>query len=155
VSDELVTIATAGSAVEAEMLKGQLEAEGIPAFIIGEHTHGLHLRGLDPLDAGIRIQVPAAAVDDALTVLNDDDGEPAEGAGSLELDPGLLAEMAAGDDVESDGPFCAQCGSDLICFEPRSGLTYMLAIPLLGLPLLFMRRRLQCRSCGRYVDRAG
>jgi len=176
-ADGLETIATAGSPAEAEMIRSQLEAAGIPAFIVGEQTFNLNLIQLDPLGDGIRIQVPVDAVDDAIAVLNDEqrDDSPQDGlllpdafpddssqAGPLSSDALLddpsqaglslsshaLLEAEAGDDSPQDGPICPNCQSDLIYPRELPMLLHIFSLLLLGLPYLLIPRRQQCRSCG-------
>ncbi len=120
-SDSLTTIANVGSTMEAQYIKDRLADADIPAFVVGEHTHGLQFRSLSPFDAAdIRIQVPTELADHALAVLEEGDGVEDSGAG-------LLIGPEALDGVEE---------SDV------------LSVLLLGLPLFVFRRKPQCRSCG-------
>ena len=74
-ADELVQVALAGDAVEGAMIKGLLENEGIPAFLLasgtkvdgGELAFGMLARGSGggPQD----VWVPAARADEAVSVL--------------------------------------------------------------------------------------
>ncbi len=52
---DLVTVATCVSVVEAEIVKGRLEAEGIPAFVADEAGGGV--MPFIASSSGVRVQV--------------------------------------------------------------------------------------------------
>jgi hypothetical protein len=62
-----ITIGTYGSVVEAEIVKGRLETEGIRAIVADETAGGVmpFLAG----SAGVRVQVEESDVDRARTIL--------------------------------------------------------------------------------------
>jgi hypothetical protein len=146
VSDSLTTIANVGSTMEAQYIKDRLADADIPAFVVGEHTHGLQFRSLSPFDAAdIRIQVPTELADHALAVLEEGDGVEDSGAGLL-IGPEALDGVEESDDATD--PTCPHCGSDLIGKEDIPLWLFVLSVLLLGLPLFVFRRKPQCRSCG-------
>jgi hypothetical protein len=79
VSDELVTIATFETPVEAELAKLRLEGEGVLCFVHGAHVAGMQMFGLSL--GGVALQVRPADADQALEILaaplEEDEAEPA------------------------------------------------------------------------------
>ncbi len=64
-TDNLKTVSTHGTVLEAEMVKNLLESEGIEAFIHAPHSHDLYPGVL----GDVMVQVRAGDVEDALKVL--------------------------------------------------------------------------------------
>jgi hypothetical protein len=66
--DDLMTVAISQNATEANLIKNQLEAAGIKAFLSGEEAAAMawHMSGAF---GGIKVQVPASAAEDALSIL--------------------------------------------------------------------------------------
>lgn len=80
-SDELVTIATFETPVEAELARLRLEGEGVLCFVHGAHVAGMQLFGLSL--GGVLLQVRPADAEQALEILvapleDDGDEEPAD-----------------------------------------------------------------------------
>jgi len=67
--EKLVTVAVFGAPYEAEMAKGELEANDIPAFVLDQFTIGANPLYSNAL-GGIKLQVPASYAEDAQQILS-------------------------------------------------------------------------------------
>jgi len=65
-----VTIARCNTGFEAHILRGRLEAEGIPAIVVDEHLINAYSL-ISAALGGVRVQVPKAFVDNALMILKE------------------------------------------------------------------------------------
>lgn len=66
--EDLVTIARVSTPAEAEMLRGRLEVEGVPAVVADAHTvQALALMAL--VVGGVRVLVPASYADRAMAIV--------------------------------------------------------------------------------------
>jgi len=72
--EEMVTVASFANPVEAEMAKNELEAAGIPAFLMGE-TSGTLFAGFSGLFGSIRLMVSEVNQERALAVIDGIDEE--------------------------------------------------------------------------------
>ncbi len=109
---------------EADLVKSQLEAEGIEAFVPDAGAASalpLHAQAL----GGLRVQVRPGDLDQAREIL------------------ALDAEAERADD-----PDCPSCGSSEIRYDRLAPWAAFLAVLFLGVPLLFRRRTLTCQACG-------
>jgi hypothetical protein len=68
IAGDLVTVARMFDATEAEMLRGRLEAEGVPAMVADANS----LRVIQTAIGGVRLMVPGAYVDMAREILQAD-----------------------------------------------------------------------------------
>jgi hypothetical protein len=66
--ERLVTIAVYGAPYEAEMAKGDLEACGIPAFVMDQFAIGANPLYSNAL-GGIKLQVPASYAEEAQKII--------------------------------------------------------------------------------------
>ncbi|WP_223908677.1 putative signal transducing protein [Geobacter sp. AOG1] len=66
--EQLVTIAVFGAPYEAEMAKADLEACGIPAFVLDQFTIGANPLYSNAL-GGIKLQVPASFAEEAHKII--------------------------------------------------------------------------------------
>jgi len=110
--------------IEAEIARGRLESEGIPAF--------LHTQGHSQLDwpitlalGGIRLQVPPSAVGDAGEIL-----------ASVEPLPDNAEEI------------CPECGAASAVPDDLSWKIAFLAVHVVHVPLPFTRGKRKCLQCG-------
>lgn len=134
-SERLVTVATYGEAVEAQMGRSALVAHGIRAFIADEHAATLNPHYIGSA-LGIRLQVPQADLERAAEILRaptEDDDEDNEDDDAAEL----------------DGPKCPQCGARYAYREWSLGQVLFI-LALLGLPLLALKKRWHCRKCDAF-----
>ena len=118
------TIATFTWLPEADALCMRLGAEGIEAFVPDQHTATANALYGNAI-GGIRVQVADEDVERAREIL---------GGGVPPASAGLFA--------------CPECGSDAVAYEKYSRRAAFLALLLLGIPLLWNRRRFACRACG-------
>ncbi|HZT81800.1 MAG TPA: DUF2007 domain-containing protein [Gemmataceae bacterium] len=72
--EQFVTVATFTLPAEAELARGRLEEEGIPAGVIGDMSSGLFVGFGNPL-GGVQLQVPEAHAERALAILSACRGE--------------------------------------------------------------------------------
>jgi rubredoxin len=132
---ELVTVATFGEVLQAQMCRAKLGAGGVRAFVADEHTSTLNPHYLGAA-SGIRVQVRRVDVPRALEILkvaaneSEDEGDDA-GDEDPELD---------------DGPRCPRCEARYSYFEWSPGQVLLIVL-MLGLPLLFLRKTWHCRRC--------
>ena len=78
-SEKLVTVKTFDSYIEANIAKGLLESNGIPAFVAGENAANVYTV---PSIAAASLQVPEDKVNEARELLK----AAAEGEGAEELE---------------------------------------------------------------------
>lgn len=132
---ELVTIATFGEALAAQMCRSTLAAGGVRAFVADEHLSTLNPHYVGAAN-GIRVQVQKADAERALEILkeaaaqaedNDDDDDPE-------------------DHEHDDGPRCPSCASRYAYFEWSAGQVLLIVL-LLGVPLFFLKKQWHCRRC--------
>ncbi len=67
----LVTIATFNLPIEAHIVKGRLESEGIEVFLADEHTIAMN-PFYSAMVGGVKLQVAETDVDEALRILGGD-----------------------------------------------------------------------------------
>ncbi|NUQ78235.1 MAG: DUF2007 domain-containing protein [Polyangiaceae bacterium] len=132
---ELVTVATFGEVLEAQMCRSTLAAGGVRAFVADEHLSTLNPHYVGAA-SGIRVQVRRVDVPRALEILKaaSEAGEEDEGDEEDE------------DSAHDDGPRCPQCAARYSYFE-WSPVEVIFIVLMLGIPLLFMRKRWHCRRC--------
>jgi rubredoxin len=130
---ELVTIATFGEVLQAQMCRSKLLAGGVRAFVADEHVSTLNPHYLGAA-SGIRVQVRRLDVPRALEILKPEVEE--------EID-----EDAGEEDPEhDDGPRCPRCEARYSYFEWSPGQVVLILL-LLGVPLLFFKKAWHCRRC--------
>lgn len=133
---ELVTVATFGEVLAAQMCRATLAAGGIRAFVADEHVSTLNPHYVGAA-SGIRVQVRRADVERAREIL--------KAAADAEEEAGD-EEDAGDEDEHDDGPRCPRCEARYSYFEWSPGQVLLIVI-MLGLPLLFLRKRWHCRRC--------
>lgn len=126
-SDSLITISTYENAIEAEIAKGRLESEGIPAFVLDSHTVNINW-ALSNAMGGVRLSVRQSDFQKASEIL------------------GITYQNLPNANWGS----CPKCGSKEL--EPQ---TYTPKLSLLGLlwfiPSIFRKTQFLCKSCGALV----
>ena len=129
----LVTIKSYVNPHEAQLDRTLLEVEGILAF-----TQDQTMNYLSFGTVNVRLQVPQEFVEQARHILWGDDE-----ATDWEPDPDTEASAPTAGPVT-----CPRCQS-LGAVEVTTGkLPVLLTVLLLGLPLLFQKKRMRCRACG-------
>ncbi len=117
--------------LEAEIARGKLNSEGIPAFLHSQN-HALMEWTMILALGGIRLQVPPSAVEDARRVLARDD---------------TLQEDAV--------PVCPDCGSEQVTPLRGSRSLALLIVHAFQVPLPFNGSGRRCVDCGnRWRDPA-
>lgn len=126
----LTTIERCTDPIQAHILVGRLEAEGLQAFVAHEHHVWANWFMSNALQ-GVKVQVPAYQAEEALEVL-------------ARLRAG---EFAKGDGVATEA--CRHCGAEAALGAARSRLIALLVLWFFVLPLPFSKWGRRCRACGR------
>jgi hypothetical protein len=135
-SPALVTLKTFRDPWDAYLLRGRLEAEGIPAFVLNDQHVAVNWRISTAL-GGVRVQVPTHMAAEAQAVW--------EGVAGGDYQA-LLATLFG--DIETRR--CPACGATDIRRRPLIGeiVIGILVVLLFGIPLKLSRPRCTCRVCG-------
>jgi hypothetical protein len=132
IPDRLIQIAVFNYPIEAHLCKTRLESEGIECFIAHEHFGNVHLF---PDESGaVRLQVRESDAAGAMQILEQEPPVDTESAGNTGKE-------------DMYGPQCPRCGSPDVSSRKRSPALVLLSIPLLGIPLLFVKTKWDCRGC--------
>ena len=131
---ELVTVATFGEVLEAQMCRATLIAGGVRAFVADEHVSTLNPHYVGAA-SGIRVQVRRLDVERALEILK----QPVE-------EPGEAEDEEAEDPEHDDGPRCPRCEARYSYFEWSPGQVIVILL-FLGIPLFFLQKAWHCRRC--------
>ena len=127
---KLVTIDSFTDQLQAHLLKGRLEAEGIPAVVSQEHHISVNWLVSQAL-GGVKVQVPEPFVPAAKEVL------VALKAGEYALSP-----------EEYGGEKCPKCSShDVDQYKKRWNISF-LSFFFLQIPLPFSSKNMRCLACG-------
>jgi hypothetical protein len=128
-----ITISTSTTAIEAHIIRGRLEAEGIPAFVAFEH-HVWAKWWLSHALGGVCVQVPPAYVNDANQIItNINNGK-------------YLAELE--DEIPFSEPtLCPFCNSDSTAQVDWPWRLALLSIILLSLPIPYTQHLTKCTFC--------
>lgn len=133
-AERLITVATFSQPTEAHILKGRLEAEGIPCFLGDEH-----IIAAQPLYSvavgGVKLQVTEGDAEEALEMLARIQG----GTSEYILDDSI--ELASPSQVYQDVDTCPICESKNISAKGFFG-------GVLGISLPFVSQRYGCPDCG-------
>jgi hypothetical protein len=132
----LITIATFTNPLEAHIVRGRLQAEGIETWVAHEH-HIWANWFLSTALGGVKLQVRPEDVQQAGEILRQ------EQAGDYET----LVEETGKVDAEPR-PTCPACGSEDITPIRRSGRLSLFIVWLSSLPLPYSSVTMACRSCG-------
>ncbi len=126
--DELKTVASFSTAVEAHLLAATLKASGIEAVVCDEHTVTMNWM-YSNLIGGVRVKVLESELEDARKILNTD-ASPPESA----------------EDIPSALPACSECGSDDLEFSTDKRGAFVSWL-LLGFPIIAPKKNLKCKAC--------
>lgn len=135
---KLITIANFRDLPLAELAKLKLDSEDIPCFLQDKNLVGVNWMYSNAI-GGVKLQVPKEYIDSAKQILNED----------------CSADLAT---VEDEFPprdindLCEKCKSpNLIILDARrkAGAWSL----LLGIPLIFFRKRYQCTDCDHIMKR--
>ena len=148
-SDRLVTVATFYQPAQGYVLKGRLEAEGIPCFMQDEAASQTQLYA--PIVGGAKLQVresDLARVRRVMATLQDAEGVRFDASG--ETDGDSAADGRGPGEAES-APIeaeCPECGSIEVSRNTLSVLATVLFMLVLLLPCPNLKRRWRCAHCG-------
>jgi hypothetical protein len=132
----LITIATFTNPLEAHIVRGRLQAEGIESFVAHEH-HIWANWFLSTALGGVKLQVRPEDVHQAGEILRQ------EQSGDYET---LLEESDKMD--AAPRPTCPVCRSEDITSIRRSGRISLFIVWLSSLPLPYSSVTMACRRCG-------
>lgn len=139
-----VVVSTHTVAMDAHIVKGRLEAEGIPATLEDDQYITMDWF-LSSALGGVKVSVPEAFVDDAIKILELTDNDEYQ---ISKLDSEALPEAVAADFIPEVPMRCPKCDSYKI-----SKLEWMRNLSLVVLyffhsPLAFSQRYYSCDDCG-------
>ena len=138
----LITIATFTNPLEAHIVRGRLETEGIETFVAHEH-HIWANWFLSTALGGVKLQVRPEDAQRAGEILQQ------EQAGDYEA---LITDAA--EEPPSAQPTCPMCHSEDITPVRLSGRISLLIVWLSSLPLPYSSVTMSCRKCGHsWVNR--
>ncbi len=125
----LKTVATYSFPYEAQIARGKLDAEGIPAFVADEQTINMQWLYSNAL-GGVKLQVPPPFVEQALRVLAEDRSQ--------------VLEQEKGYDTQP----CEQCGSfDTEPYQVGKRWAFLVFLGL-DFPLFPVKNTVKCNACG-------
>lgn len=140
---ELVTIATFSHPLEAHIVKGRLESEGIWSFVAGENMVNNWLFSIAL--GGVKLQVREEDVERAQMVLADGPGEIDWEEGEEDQEREIYEAV-----TEEEPERCPRCASHKIRYEKFEKGAMTLSWLLLGFPIPFLRKEWVCQNCGYY-----
>ena len=130
------TVASFREAYKAHILKGRLEAEGIPAMVTDEHLVSINWLYSQAI-GGVKVGVPDELYEDALQIIGNADSR------NKDKPEGPKKENET---VELHDQ-CPSCGSDQV--SPTLYSKWSLVPSLLFLlPIFFGRKKWHCGVCG-------
>lgn len=129
----LTTIAAYSFPHEAHMAVSRLEAAGIPAHIVDEHTINMQWLYSNAL-GGVKVQVAAQFADKAKEILQED--------------LSYLLEEQFGKEER----LCPACGSAEMEPYTQGKKPAFMVFLLLGFPLFFYQQGYKCQVCGEFTE---
>ncbi|WP_114782466.1 putative signal transducing protein [Botryobacter ruber] len=140
-SNRLVTIATFNEPTEAHIVKGRLEAEGIPCYLGDEH-----IVSVQPFYSvavgGVKLRVP----EDREAVARQLVEQVLEGTSEYYIDDDIELAPPMPEHVHEET--CPRCNSTHIAEESFSKTVFSISYLILGFPLPFFNRKFKCYDCG-------
>jgi hypothetical protein len=130
----LTTVSAYTDPIQAHIVRGRLETEGIPAHVAFQHHIWMNW-SLSFALGQVRIQVPPSYVRQSLAVLAD-------------IRAGKYSDVV---ETEYEGPYnlpCPDCGSHETRVSRWSGKLALLLLFALLLPLPYSNHRWRCSACG-------
>jgi len=130
----LSTIARCTTGIEAHILKGRLEADGVPAFVLYEH-HVWAKWYISVALGGVRVAVPSNFDTEAEAVLR-------------RLNTTMYEAALAEEVGESESTGCPKCGSELLIERKWTRGLSLFSSYFFGIPLPYTQHQISCTSCG-------
>lgn len=133
-----VTLASFSNPLDAHILRGRLEAEGVECHLADEHIVAANWLYANAV-GGVKLQVRREQVDAAAQILEQVSPPGADGA----------AEACDDNPVQAPGASraCPHCHSKNVHYERFARRWVFLSWLLLGFPLPFLRRKWSCDDC--------
>lgn len=132
---DLITITSYSEPLEAHIVKGRLEAEGVPAFIANEHHISVAWYLSNAL-GGVKIQVHKQDHEKAIKIISS-------------LHDGEFEEELKKETKVAESNICPSCGSSN--YSSKFSLPLLLLVWLsLGIAVIFPihRNKHKCTECG-------
>jgi hypothetical protein len=139
---ELTTLRVFDNYVTAHIVKSRLESEGIPAFLVNEHTIAMQWVWANAL-GGIQLQVAEQDFAKAGAILDQIELDAAQ----EQETPGFTDEDT--EQLDPGNKLCIYCGSRNTKKQDYEKKPVFLSWLLLGFPLLFRSERWHCFHCGK------
>ncbi len=127
------TIITKTTAIEAYIIRGRLEAEGIPAFIAFEHHIWANWTLSNAL-GGVRIQVLSSKKDEAINVVSS-------------IERGEFQKELEKEIKYTEKSICSVCESDEVNNVNWSWKLAFFSLFFLVIPIPFFQNQLKCAKC--------
>ncbi len=127
------TIATKTTAIEAHIIRGRLEAEGVTAFIAFEHHIWANWTLSNAL-GGVRIQVISSQKDEAIIVLS-------------RIEHGDFQKELENEIDYTEKSICPDCNSDIVTNVNWSWKLAFLSLFFLTIPIPYFQNQLKCTKC--------
>jgi hypothetical protein len=127
------TVSTHTTAIEAHIVRGRLECEGIPAFVAFEH-HIWAKWSLSVALGGVRVQVPFSYLKEAIQVV--------ENINCNKYKIELEEEISSSDAIS-----CPKCGSEATYPLNWSWKVALVVIFLFSVPLPYTHQHMKCGKC--------
>lgn len=131
----MITIKTFMNPIEANIIKGRLESQGIPTMLLDENTVNTYWLYAQAI-GGIRMQVKEEDVEHALAILKEDQAKMY-----------LLEDENDGDNKQIVK--CPNCHSSNLGVEKYSKSIFGFSWLLVGFPLLVPDKKYHCFNCGK------
>ena len=129
---KMITIKTFIDPIEANIIKGRLESEGIPTLLLDENTVNTYWLYAQAI-GGIRLQVKEEDVVHALSILEEDKAK---------------MYLINKEEVDKSSPYCPNCLSNNIRINKYSKSAFGFSWLLMGFPLLLPDKKFYCFNCG-------
>jgi len=127
------TITTHTNAIDANIVRGKLEAEGIPALVQYEH-HVWMMWSISLALGGVRVVVPPSCADAAQQII-------------MHMDNGYYADELQ-EEVEFTPPLtCPRYGSGDIAEDGWSWKIALVCVFMISLPIPYTRHMMRCQEC--------
>ena len=125
-----VTVGRYDFPYEAHIARARLESEGIPAFVVDEHTINMQWLYSQAL-GGVKVQVPERFAEEALAILNED---------------------RSSDLPDQETRACRVCGGHEFEHLARGRPVAYFLFWFFGFPLWKVKRQIRCKGCGDERD---
>lgn len=131
---KMITIKTFMDPIEANIIKGRLESQGIPTMLLDENTVSTYWLYAQAI-GGIRMQVKEEDVEQALAILKEDQAR--------------MYLLEDDNETQEEGVVhCPNCHSSNLGVNKYSKSFFGFSWLLVGFPLLLPDKKYHCFNCG-------